>query len=248
MKKLTALLSKLFQRLWGKQNDFERHVHRNGNVHGKTGPVDPAIVTELDLSNPKVVEELQKKVPFAVGLPEPESVLGPDFGTDLKWLHPEDQFVEFQTISMMAMDDPDFFFRYIGADPGTGRQSLTPEEQEQYPQHFYPCFADMAEVVKMHMQQPLQHLNEDQAAWMVAYGNVMGMILVTVTDEVDIKRRSIGLEDETTTLHYQVQFQRFDPKAIARFRPAWNAVTMFYHSQNHYPPLQVNFAKYNEEV
>jgi hypothetical protein len=106
----------------------------------------------------------------------------------------------------------------------------------------------MAEVVKTHMRQNLQNLNEDQSAWVVAYGNVMGLIIVTVADEVDIKRRSIGLEDETTTLHYQLQFMRFDPKAIERFGTAGDIMSLYCDSQQHYPPLQVNFAKYNEEV
>lgn len=183
--------------------------------------------------------------------PDPSTILGENYGAPFKWDHPDDLFIDFQYVSGVAMGDMEFFLRYTGAKLVDESNQvvdgmLTPEEREKYPQHFYPCFAEIKDVVNAHLTTPLMQLNDVQYCLLVLYESVMGLLLIREDDAIDIKRRGVGFETETDKLHYQMQFLRFDATALKRMDPAWGAAAIYNSRRGRQEPLRVNFANYIE--
>lgn len=171
--------------------------------------------------------------------PDPSVILGEGYGEPLHWDHKDDMFVDFQVYRGLVVGDPDFFMRYM-------KSELTEEEKQEFSYIFHPCFAEMTELVNSYMFIPLQELNEDQRCAIVVFQNVLGILLVTEDDAVDVIRRSIGLEDETKKTHYQLQFMRFDETVIKRLDLAGDVIEQYHAHKAFRPALRVNFAQYNE--
>lgn len=175
----------------------------------------------------------------AIKVADPVTILGENYGTNFNWEHEDDMFVDFQIVGGLAVDDPEFFMRYV-------HSVIEPEEKDLYPMHITPCFAERGIVVIAHMAQHMLELIDGRHCFIVVYENVMGLITASETDMVDIQRASIGFEDNPDQLHYQLQFVRFDDKAVAKIGPAWTPLTMYTARQQQFQPLRINFAKYIE--
>lgn len=192
----------------------------------------------LGIFNTPPMEEKPKAI-IRPGVTDPTTILGENYGDPIQWEHNDDLFVEFQVLTTIVMDDVAFFMRYIQGD-------LSEAERKEYPHHFHPCFVELNEMLRTELQQPLISLNDDQSCYIAIFQNTMGLLLVSESDALDIRRRSLGMGEETDQLHYQLQFMRFDQKFIDKIDFAGTVIDHYHRQSERIPPLRVNFAKYNE--
>lgn len=270
MKKFIETFKTLFGRQFQSRLENKPTVAEDGMVLANAPALDLKPFKEFMVPHDNMVRSLEEarqtnpafgKIRYTKGFLEqsnyenpnvvsPSEFLGEGYGNPIHWENKDDMFVEFQILDSVVMNDVDFFLRYVGedADGMCSPRPLAPEEKVKYPLHIFPCFAECAEVVSAQMTKPLQHLNADQECFVVAYENVLGLLVFGNSDTVDIARRSVGFEDEKDKLHYQIQFMRFDKAAIERMDLAYEPAE--YYRQMHFkgfPTLRVNFAKYNNE-
>lgn len=192
----------------------------------------------LGIMNDPRLEEKPKAI-IRPGITDPTTILGEDYGDPIQWEHNDDLFVEFQVLQTVVMDDVAFFMRYIEGD-------LTEAERKEYPQHIHPCFVELENLLRAELHQPMLNLNEDQSCYIAIFQNTMGLLLVSESDARDIRRRALGMGEDTDQLHYQLQFMRFDQKFIDKIDFAGTVIDHYHRQSKRIPPLRVNFAKYNE--
>lgn len=177
------------------------------------------LIEMLEQSKKPIQVTIKGKVPAArpvdKDVADVASVLGAKHGTDIVWKYNDEQFVTFQSLENIVMNNPLFYVKYA-------MNNLSEEERGKYPMFFHPCKVAYSELASANIYTPIKVFvqeGQDIGSYglLVKIGDVYGMLVIHHDDGELIIRESAGFEidwDEYPE-YADVQFMRYSPEAVA---------------------------------
>lgn len=209
------------------QNLLDAFKSANAKIHRVINPVAASVhrrnelIAKLEMPGvkpPKVTikGKPRSERPADKDVKNVSVVLGPYHNSNVVWKYNDEQFVSFQTMGSIVMNDPLFYVNYV-------MNKLTEEDRKRYPSFFYSCRVAYTELAAANVVTPLKvFVSEDGETngygLLVSVGDVYGMLIVSADDGLLLIRDSAGFEIDWEGMdeYAEVQFMRYSPEALEK--------------------------------